>query len=95
MKRLLLDILLILMIVSIGAVISTDLNEPTIPLEQQLQDYEKLIENGVIYQPNRPVYLLQTEENNAGKLGNVMSSFIVRVVQEGMGFLKEIWISFT
>lgn len=95
MKRLALDILLILFIVSLGSVISSDMNKPNVPFEQKLMDYEQQVTEGVIYKPDRPVYLLQTEENNAGKLGSIMSAFVVKVVQEGMGFLKEIWISFS
>lgn len=95
MKRFIFDVFMVLMIVSIVSVVSQDVQQPTLSIDEQLAIFEEDIENGLIYEPNHEIYLLQTEENNAGKLGNALSQFVVKVVEEGVNFVKEIWISFS
>lgn len=95
MRRFILDLLLVLLIVSIVSVMSQSGQTNPKSLSEQLAQFEDEIEHGVIYHPDREVYLLQTEENRAGKLGKVLSQFVVRVVEEGVNFMKEIWISFS
>ena len=87
MKRFVLDILIILLIVSIVSVLSGDLDGEMI--EDRLIAFEDQIESGVVYEPSKEVYLLQIEENRAGKLGNALSVFVVKVVHESMGILKD------
>ena len=89
MKRFVLDILVILMIVSIVSVLSSN-DEQYVSLDEELEKFELQIENGYMYQPNKDVYLLQIEENGAGKLGNALSTFVVSIIQEGVGIVKEI-----
>ncbi|MBQ7892137.1 MAG: hypothetical protein IJ359_08350 [Erysipelotrichaceae bacterium] len=89
MKRFVLDILVILMIVSIVSVLSSN-NEQYVSLDEELEKFESQIENGYMYQPNKDVYLLQIEENRAGKLGNALSIFVVSIIQEGVGIVKKI-----
>ena len=87
MKRLLLDILIILLVVSIVSTISKD---PLPTFDDQIQNFEQQIEDGVIYQPNKEVYVRQIEENYAGKFGSSLSKFVVDVIHEGMDIVKEI-----
>ena len=89
MKRFVLDILIILFIVSFVSVLSSN-NEQTVVLDDELKKFEQQIENGVIYDANKEVYLLQIEENSAGKLGNSLSTFVVAVVEEGVRLVKGI-----
>lgn len=89
MKRFVLDILVILIIVSIVSVLSSN-DEQYVSLDEELVKFESQIENGYMYKPNKDVYLLQIEENSAGKLGNVLSTFVVSIIQEGVGIVKEI-----
>ena len=89
MKRFVLDILVIVLIVSIVSVVSSN-NEKTVALDEELAKFEQQIENGVVYNANNEVYLLQIEENSAGKLGNSLSAFVVSVVEEGVRLIKGI-----
>ena len=89
MKRFILDILVILVIVSIVSVLSVD-TEQSVGLDDKLANFEQQIENGVVYDSDKEIYLLQIEENSAGKLGNSLSVFIVSVVEEGMRLVKTI-----
>ena len=86
MKRFILDIIVILFIVSIVSVVTSDVDNT---MNEQLISFENQISSGMVYQPSREVYLLQIEENSAGKLGNALSVFVVRVVNESFSLLKD------
>ena len=92
MKRLLLDILTIVLLVSIISTVTDQVSTPT--FDEQIANFEQQIENGVIYHPDKEVYLLQIEENYAGKLGNSLSSFVSKVINESVSIVKEIFMMF-
>lgn len=88
MKRFVLDILVILMVVSIVSVLASD--DQSVSIDEDLRSFESQIENGYVYETNKNVYLLQVEENQAGKLGDALSTFVVSIIQESVDIVKEI-----
>lgn len=92
MKRIGLEMLTLLLIVSIGTALLKQ-PEDERSLEDKLEAYEQTVEDGVIYRPEKEVQLLQTEENVAGKLGRSASRFIVSVITSSVEILTGLWNS--
>lgn len=89
MKRVILDVIFVLMIVVIGNSFNAIRQQETI--EQRIKNFEMQISNQeVIESDHYTKVTYQTTENIAGKIGQSLSDFVIRTVQDSFRLLIDL-----
>ena len=93
--RFIIDAVLIIVLLVIGGALQdySEKLQGTIPIEERVKQFENDVANEEIirdvYSIEKP-YLKQIEENNAGKLADQASKFVVEFIDVTMNFTSEI-----
>ncbi len=91
MKRLVADVLLILIIVCLGKMVINDQDYSSI--ENKIKNFDQQVSNNrIIDKPDNIVRVNQIEENFAGQLGNSISDMIYTIVKESVNTISNIFV---
>lgn len=95
MKRIFIDILSILLLFSFVRYIENKDIHSTDSIEERIKQYEIQVQNQNYYKSNEKIWINQTDENTAGKIGEKASKIIMNVLDRSMDFLgyflDELW----
>ena len=89
MRRFLIDLILIVIFVMLGRQLLNDAD--TVPIEKRIDEFNQKVERREIVDHSSNLHLNQTEENIAGKIGNVLSDVIYETVYGTMEMIAMIF----
>ena len=91
MKRLIADILLIVIIVALGRMIIVE--DEYSSIDEKIASFDQQVANNkIIDPPNNIVRVNQVDENFAGELGNSISDLIYGVVRGSVDTISNIFV---
>ncbi len=89
MRRFLIDLILIVIFVMLGRQLLNDAD--TVPIEKRIDEFNQKVERREVINHSSNLHLNQTEENIAGKIGNVLSDVIYETVYGTMEMIAMIF----